>query len=1117
MEPVIPGGDDHHDSGGREGVNIPSGVYLRRTSTNSSVSSTSSSSTDNHRHLDEFFERNERIENDESTFVPKEFITHQSKTSEETLESLPPGFFEHDFDPVSHLLRALPADKRGPDMVQWLQLEISQKDIAQDVVKEKITDKILAKYDTFLRGMRQIQDVDRDLKIASGVIARGKSSVSRSHSSLVNDTLTIPFKRRRQERLKVVENIVRSIRGTANVEDDIKRWIRQKNYPAAVKTLTTTWEALNGPLAAKLNVLGGLRKRFPGFVSSLRMSVDAQLQSMCVRFDAGTYDSIIRAYCLLDRHFSSLKKEREERRETKYGDGSSGEADVAGGKETLRTVTFEVTIPAGLMPGQKFAVVFPRGRRTIMCPEGKKGGDRLSVTNLGDDESGSGEGDIGAVSGIAQQMQSNFTHAIMKRSKDIVLSELEAQEGSTKEGTTYRELCAALRPTAVLSALERLFEAMCEILHNHYLLTQWHRDPFNPENVSVAYLHRCSVWSDEECTDDESLGFDAKEISKLQKVSRGLKMGRKVLWHHMQARIAEFLEAAPVCARGTSLRYLAEIVCTCSIFVRIGEDFSRETSQAMTNAISALTKRYVTTFHESNLRKLKIGLENDDWGRLPIDLDALGGVGKVVLSRWAPEMSQMSSSPWLQRWGLRSPDEQSKALESFALLGNPFSAHFAGDDSGKEAKEAILRRLSIDKEETTEGGEIGETITKVGGGDVSGGGGRGASDDDGREGKAREEVDSDDEVADTEWRNLTNVSAVTTTALNVFAKSVGRYVHALELLAPIRTFTFDRLVEFFEYYVYFVFSVFVSEEVRKEMVCDGSRAASKSFDTTWSFLATEMRRICDTNGKTNASVGTAAPSSMVLLNDAKSCFGLSARATAADSLVFLVQVFRCFRRKLLGLVPSSAQNSCRDFYERQPKIVANLRSFIFANVTPQLFTLKAVDKIAAVRWDRTKGSSDHSKYVTEIVGQLRDLWLRLEALHTAAHLLPSEADIVWAYAFAIVMTQIVDGFARTSRKCSTSGRELMTMDIAALQRGTRKIHLLPASLPRHCRSRKYAQDYVQSYYLDTPDDLLQWIRARSSVYGVNHMRTLAQCAVATTKFSKRELRRFLEKVEAVYK
>eukprot|EP00940_MAST-03C_sp_MAST-3C-sp2_P002157 g2157.t1 len=257
MEPVIPGGGSDADATVASKISN----IRRRTSTSSSVSSSASTATDRHRQLDEFFERNDDV--DEELVVPDEFVRHQRENSEATLKGLNPGFFRKDFDPVAHLLKNLPDDKSGADLVQLLQLEISKKDIAQDYVKENITDKILEKYDTFLRGMRQIQDVDMDLKIARETVARGKEAVRQSRVRLVDGTLTIPFKRRRQERLKVVGKIVESVRGTHNVEAKVEQCLAQRDYPSAVETLTSTWDVLNSPFALQLRVLDGLRKRFP--------------------------------------------------------------------------------------------------------------------------------------------------------------------------------------------------------------------------------------------------------------------------------------------------------------------------------------------------------------------------------------------------------------------------------------------------------------------------------------------------------------------------------------------------------------------------------------------------------------------------------------------------------------------------------------------------------------------------------------------------------------------------------------------------------------------------------------------------------------------------------------
>jgi len=254
MAPVVPGG------GRNEDVMKKLSLVRRRSTSESSVGS--ATSRDRRRNLDDFFDR---AEEDDLTDVPKHFVQHQQQHTN-SLKSLPKGFFESNFDPVAHLLSELPEDVKGGDLVQLLQVKISDKDIAQDVVKENITDKILEKYETFLRGMRQIQDVDDDLRIASSHISEGTKNVKRSQLKLVREILEIPYKRRRRARLEVVMKMLKSIRGTANTERNVEMFLKKGQYPNAVRTLMSSWDALNSSLASQMKALKGLRNRFPGMV-----------------------------------------------------------------------------------------------------------------------------------------------------------------------------------------------------------------------------------------------------------------------------------------------------------------------------------------------------------------------------------------------------------------------------------------------------------------------------------------------------------------------------------------------------------------------------------------------------------------------------------------------------------------------------------------------------------------------------------------------------------------------------------------------------------------------------------------------------------------------------------
>ena len=99
---------------------------------------------------------------------------------------------------------------------------------------------------------------------------------------------------------------------------------------------------------------------------------------------------------------------------------------------------------------------------------------------------------------------------------------------------------------------------------------------------------------------------------------------------------------------------------------------------------------------------------------------------------------------------------------------------------------------------------------------------------------------------------------------------------------------FDRLVQLFEYYSYFVFTVFLDKKTRETFLSEEEDVFKFR---EWTFLLDEMRRVCE-NESSSAKIGAAAPTSMVLLDDAKTSYGLSTRVAAADSLIFLVQVFR---------------------------------------------------------------------------------------------------------------------------------------------------------------------------------------------------------------------------------
>ena len=44
-----------------------------------------------------------------------------------------------------------------------------------------------------------------------------------------------------------------------------------------------------------------------------------------------------------------------------------------------------------------------------------------------------------------------------------------------------------------MAQMLRAFELYSDILHRHYVLTQWHREPLHPRNRDSAFLHRAAA------------------------------------------------------------------------------------------------------------------------------------------------------------------------------------------------------------------------------------------------------------------------------------------------------------------------------------------------------------------------------------------------------------------------------------------------------------------------------------------------------------------------------------------------------------------------------------------------------------------------------------------------
>ena len=153
-------------------------------------------------------------------------------------------------------------------------------------------------------------------------------------------------------------------------------------------------------------------------------------------------------------------------------------------------------------------------------------------------------------------------------------------------------------------------------------------------------------------------------------------------------------------------------------------------------------------------------------------------------------------------------------------------------------------------------------------------------------------------------------------------------------------------------------------------------------------------------------------------------------------------------------------------------------------------------------WEECKLHEHPNDYVDELADHCALLW---GFLVVSAKLPFVVRKATWERLVSAAYLAMLEGFARVPY-CSTEGRALMTLDLASLSAGLipasiverldrRSMMASPPPAVRPDRSEAYVDKYIKLFYYP-PNDILSWIESNYQDYQLNHCMALA---VAATK------------------
>lgn len=221
--------------------------------------------------------------------------------NEAIVNALDKRFFDSHFDPLQELVAQLPTSQGALD--SFLQEEKARQQQKLDAVQARLSREVMANYQSFVDGMRHMNEIDMDVSRAGIHVANSLRKLQNARMSLAAGTLGITYRRRRRERLAEVRSRIEWIRGITRIGDVVDKLCAQNLFADAIQCVFDAQAKLDDAFARSFAVAGTvLRSKVAIALDTVCSRVDQALEAQCTQFSAPTYAAVLLALRTLDAH-----------------------------------------------------------------------------------------------------------------------------------------------------------------------------------------------------------------------------------------------------------------------------------------------------------------------------------------------------------------------------------------------------------------------------------------------------------------------------------------------------------------------------------------------------------------------------------------------------------------------------------------------------------------------------------------------------------------------------------------------------------------------------------------------------------------------------------------------
>jgi hypothetical protein len=557
-------------------------------------------------------------------------VTPSSRTPEDILEHLPVGYFEKDYDPIVSHLEEISSWTEG-DITERFMQKIEDTDSDKDVIVGHLTTMIDNNYDALMVCMTKIQEIDIFLIQAGIQISYTRKKIKAAQDSYHSGPVKVVKQYTRREKLQSILTTLQGLKSLKDIYKSMMNHINTGEIGLAAEYANSVLQSLKDQCFDQFISMKNIGNSMQKSMYAIRRKTDRALKRVsCRKFTALEYESIAKAYLLLD-HIEKVFKLK--------------------------------NVDQHFVDDEFFY-------DSAHCIEGLP--QRIIRFQLDDIDSCLHAAIVEYIY-LGQQKK-------QKVAKEIALPGIynhHSQDvGDLDEiplGVLLRRMTAENLPICVVRACELL----ADIIHTHYLITQWHISPFDNRNHNLKFLHRSSVnmqqkkggddigdfsvldasfvnadQSDDEDVDDEvelfrnettngqnnnihqkSFGFDRSswKSSDLQLMiaSQELSKSRILLWEEVVRGLINLLSAT-IFTSEVKLDDFVSMTWAINLIVILGKEFAGSDSKTLVASLKEKSEEFFRNYHLETFQVIRMMIDAEFWHNIPLNITSAGGILNTI-------------------------------------------------------------------------------------------------------------------------------------------------------------------------------------------------------------------------------------------------------------------------------------------------------------------------------------------------------------------------------------------------------------------------------------------------------------------------------------------------------